>query len=41
MGDVSHWFCSSKNPYGNKTQAGYDYNVIQFCSSKNPYGNKT
>ena len=33
-------FCSSKNPYGNKT----DYDKIsvtsKFCSSKNPYVTK-
>ena len=34
-------FCSSKNPYGNKTVFGYDNTGLLFCSSKNPYGNKT
>ena len=34
-------FCSSKNPYGNKTKSMYWSKETMFCSSKNPYGNKT
>ena len=34
-------FCSSKNPYGNKTNIDKDIFNDLFCSSKNPYGNKT
>ena len=34
-------FCSSKNPYGNKTGYKFKGCVGMFCSSKNPYGNKT
>ena len=34
-------FCSSKNPYGNKTVMHFYVTVVMFCSSKNPYGNKT
>ena len=34
-------FCSSKNPYGNKTKLVAKLPAISFCSSKNPYGNKT
>ena len=32
---------SSKNPYGNKTNAYYIATPIVSYSSKNPYGNKT
>ena len=38
---LSGKFCSSKNPYGNKTNKSYIRIGKQFCSSKNPYGNKT
>ena len=34
-------FCSSKNPYGNKTDFQLHDLRSTFCSSKNPYGNKT
>ena len=34
-------FCSSKNPYGNKTTLAFPDVFLRFCSSKNPYGNKT
>ena len=34
-------FCSSKNPYGNKTKYCHGLTLSLFCSSKNPYGNKT
>ena len=34
-------FCSSKNPYGNKTPTVKRKKHVEFCSSKNPYGNKT
>ena len=34
-------FCSSKNPYGNKTVPFNAITPSLFCSSKNPYGNKT
>ena len=34
-------FCSSKNPYGNKTINDLPTVMVKFCSSKNPYGNKT
>ena len=34
-------FCSSKNPYGNKTCVSLTNSTTAFCSSKNPYGNKT
>ena len=34
-------FCSSKNPYGNKTPTKIEIDEKKFCSSKNPYGNKT
>ena len=38
---VSFKFCSSKNPYGNKTDEVNANNQQVFCSSKNLYGNKT
>ena len=34
-------FCSSKNPYGNKTTFSVYCFIYMFCSSKNPYDNKT